>query len=289
MADSRRVGACGVRTWPRKSKTSMPTIAATVTAHTQKGTSMQETSGYCWSSVPEVSPAAGRTDNRQARRARTCWSGPRDDDPAAGGYSPPLPNRNVCARRRTHRFTRLASQGYPTTSVVLAIVRRFSPSGAPAPPHHVEYPRSATPDTRRPAPPSMTAQDGSGGSVPGTDGRPATLRQSGDHRVVGGVEQLTDLVVGDRAGPVDGVPAVPADVVARRDGPGVPVAPLGGLSGVPAALHADRAGSDEGEALSAHLGDEFLLAPRIGLLRTRLGEAVGDQLLALHRHLLTTC
>src|SRR4051794_41009733 len=42
MADSRRVGACGVRTWPKKSKTSMPTIAATVTAHTQKGTSMQE-------------------------------------------------------------------------------------------------------------------------------------------------------------------------------------------------------------------------------------------------------
>ena len=71
--------------------------------------------------------------------------------------------------------------------------------------------------------------------------RAAALRQGGDRGVVGGVDQLTHLVVGHRTGPVDGVPAVPADVVAHRDRLRVPVPPLGGLGGVPPALHADRA------------------------------------------------
>src|SRR3954453_3314045 len=71
-------------------------------------------------------------------------------------------------------------------------------------------------------------------------GRSPALRQGGDDRLVGGVDQLADVVVGNLPGPVDGVPAVAADVVAGLDRARVALAPLGGLLGVPAPLGAAR-------------------------------------------------
>src|SRR3712207_5381028 len=95
MADSRSVGACGVRTWPTKSKTSIPTIAAIVRAHTQKGTSKADTSG------DSAAHEAPRCRTRGLSRPLTAevasgaggpW-GPRTDDTAARGYSPPRNRR----------------------------------------------------------------------------------------------------------------------------------------------------------------------------------------------------
>src|SRR5215213_9654781 len=81
VADSRSVGACGVRTCPTKSKISIPTISAIVRAQTKNGTSMRrQASGYWHQSVPEVSPAAGGCLRPAAPEAM----GPRDDDAAAG-------------------------------------------------------------------------------------------------------------------------------------------------------------------------------------------------------------
>src|SRR5687767_9673529 len=54
-ADSRSVGACGVRTWATRSNSSRPTIAAIVTAQSQNGTSMGQ--------LPPV------TGSRQYRRS----------------------------------------------------------------------------------------------------------------------------------------------------------------------------------------------------------------------------
>src|SRR4051812_22053904 len=84
-------------------------------------------------------------------------------------------------------------------------------------------------------------------AAPRASARAAALRQGRDGRVVGGVDQLAELVVGNGGGQVDGVPPVAPRVMADRDGVGIAVAPLGRLGGVAAALHADRAGAGEAD------------------------------------------
>src|SRR3954471_15689959 len=235
---SRRVGACGVRTCPTKSNTSMPRIAAIVIAQIQKGTSMGSSgvAGKCQlrRSLP---PTVG------GRPAAPEVMGPRTDGVAAWGYSPPA--------------TR------PGTGVRDAAPGRFTGENAPG---AADVPRRSA------------------------GCRTAALRQRGDHRVVGDVDQLPHLVVGHRAGPVDRVPAVPPDVGADGDRARVAVAPLPRLRGVPAALQSDGAAvqPDEREGLAADLGHELGLTPRVGLLGPRLGQAVGHQLVTLHESPLHT-
>src|SRR3712207_7219475 len=69
----------------------------------------------------------------------------------------------------------------------------------------------------------------------------------------------------------------PAPLPFLGDDARVAVPPLGRLGRIAAALDAHRPWPDEGEPLAADLGDQFLLTPRVRLLGTRLGQAVGDR------------
>jgi hypothetical protein len=90
----------------------------------------------------------------------------------------------------------------------------------------------------------------------------------GHDQVVGGVDQLAQLVVvdggADSGVQLDAVPAVLADVGAAGDRVGEALAQLGGLVGVATALDAEAAAAEEGEDLAADLGDQVAL-PRLVL------------------------
>src|SRR6476469_8379471 len=116
----------------------------------------------------------------------------------------------------------------------------------------------------------------------GSGGTPAP-RQSADDVLVGGVDGLQHLLVGDGPADPERVPAIPADVC--RDGhlPGVALTPLPRRLGVPTALQAHSPGAavrtgraQEGEDLVGDLGDEVAV-PRLVLPGARLGQAVGDE------------
>src|SRR3712207_6819549 len=92
MAASRSDGACGVRTWPKKSKASIATMAAIVRAQTQVGTSMQR----FLRSTDVGTGGLSRREPRASRPAAPEAMGPRTDDTAAGDT--PLHGEPVRAR-----------------------------------------------------------------------------------------------------------------------------------------------------------------------------------------------
>src|SRR3712207_116767 len=161
MADSRSVGACGVRTWPTKSKTSIPTIAAIVRAHTQKGTSKADTSG------DSAAHEAPRCRTRGLSRPLTAevasgaggpW-GPRTDDTAARGYSPPR-NR----RRRPPLWGRHRAGYFPHDTTGMRGVPRMRMNSSGRDVDH-RPPSTAAPARAAPSRVLPRAREGWGGRV----------------------------------------------------------------------------------------------------------------------------
>src|SRR5690242_5344927 len=117
---------------------------------------------------------------------------------------------------------------------------------------------------------------------PSTRAGPARLRQLGDDGVVGGVDRLAELVVGDRTAEPQRVPAGATDVGHHRGVVGVLEEPLVGLGTGRPTLEADRVGAQEGEDLVRHLGDEVALPGLVGP-GTGFGQAVVTQGIAVER------
>src|SRR6266487_2598999 len=114
--------------------------------------------------------------------------------------------------------------------------------------------------------------------------RAVLLRQPGDHRVIGGVDGLTEFVVGNRAAGLQGVPARAPDVSHHRSIVRVAQQPLVGHLSGGATLESDRGARprpEKGEDLAADLHDDVVL-PRLVLPGAGLGQAVGEQLLPCH-------
>src|SRR4029077_4635990 len=147
---------------------------------------------------------------------------------------------------------------------------------------------------RPPIPPSAGCSPARGArgaavAIPCRSGcwRAVLLRQLGHHGVIGGVDGLKQLIVGDRAAGPQAVPAGPADVGHDGGVIGITQQPFVGQLAVRAAFQPHRGGlrrPQEREDLGADLHDDVAL-PRLVRPGAGLAQAIGEQLLPRHRGL----